>query len=81
MLHVRGRVWLAVAAAAMSLGVLLPTVLGRNWIELLLGVGPDRGSGSLELLVLAVSAAGTLGFVLLAWVEWRRLRSAAVVLS
>jgi len=47
----RARAWLATVFAVVGLGLCLLTLLRSEWIELLFGVDPDRGSGALELLV------------------------------
>ena len=50
------------------------TLFWREWIEALLGVDPDAGSGSAEWLVVGLMASVALTSALLARVAWRRLR-------
>jgi hypothetical protein len=46
-----------------------------NWIELFLGVAPDNGNGSVEWLIVALSAlAATMAFAITA-IEWRRTQA------
>ena len=45
------RAWLATISAVVGLGLCVLTLVWSEWIELLFGVDPDRGSGALELLV------------------------------
>ena len=47
----RTRAWLATVFAVMGLGLCVLTLVWSEWIELLFGVDPDRGSGALELFV------------------------------
>jgi hypothetical protein len=71
------RAWFATTLSLASVALLVLTAVVPNWIEVLFGVSPDSGSGSLELLVtlglagLAVSSAAA------AVLEWRRLRATA----
>ena len=52
------------------------TVLWRDWIEILFGVDPDHGNGSLEWLIVVVSLAVTVVLSMLARHEWRRAAAA-----
>ncbi len=51
------------------------TLIAREWIELLFGVDPDSGDGSLEAAIVAVLLVATVAFAWLARVEWRRASS------
>lgn len=64
-------VWLkaSLAAVALSLGVL--TIVTRDWIEVILGVDPDGGSGSIEWLIVTVFFATALLIARVAGWEWR----------
>jgi hypothetical protein len=72
MRQLRRRFWLEVGTAAVSALALLATLLRREWIELVFHVDPDRGSGALEWLIVAVSAVAAVGCASLAPFEWRR---------
>lgn len=57
------RRFLAETALAVTSAVfLLLTLLWKDWIELVLRVDPDRGSGSLEWSIAGVSLLLALGF-------------------
>ncbi len=62
----------ALAVAAAALGAV--TTVWRDWIEWILGVDPDRHSGSVEWLVVGALLFSALALALLARKEWRRTR-------
>ena len=68
----RTRFWWEFALASLSAGLGALTLVTREWIEAVFGVDPDRGSGSLEWLIVATAAAVALTFAVAARVEWRR---------
>jgi O-antigen/teichoic acid export membrane protein len=45
------RKWVTAALAAVTGGLLLLTLVSREWIELIFGVDPDNGDGTLEWIV------------------------------
>jgi hypothetical protein len=61
----------ALACGALTLAVI--TAIWQDWIEIVLGVDPDKHSGSLEWLVVAacLAIAATCGVA--AQAQWRRL--------
>jgi len=69
------RFWIEVALALVTAGLFVLTLVSREWIELLLGVSPDGGDGSLEWAIVGVLLVATLTFTLLARAEWRRLQA------
>jgi hypothetical protein len=71
---VRARFWLEVVLGSVFLLALIVTLISREWIELLLGVSPDGGSGALEWGIVAVLGAATLIVGAFAHREWRRPR-------
>ena len=56
--------------------LLILTLITKEWIELLFGVDPDRGSGAAEWLIVSVCATVGLTCSLLARLEWRRRQAA-----
>jgi hypothetical protein len=74
--RLRRRFWVELALAIACGVFLLLTLLWKDWIEIVFGVDPDNHSGSLEWLIVAVSAAATLLAGGLARSEWRRQRVA-----
>jgi hypothetical protein len=73
--HVRRRFWLEIAVVVVSLALWGATLVRPDWIELVFGIDPDEGSGSLErAITILVPAVGLLAAVI-ASLEWRRPRS------
>jgi hypothetical protein len=73
----RGRFWAEVCAAWISLGVGVATIANTEWIEMVFGVDPDAGSGSMEWAV-ALTSLLTTGFLAVAArLEWKRSLAAA----
>ena len=72
---VRTRFWIEAALALLTAGLFVLTLISREWIELLFGVDPDGGDGSLEWVMVAVLLVVTVIFTWLARVEWHRAAS------
>lgn len=72
---VRIRFWVEAALASLTAILLLLTLISREWIELLFGVDPDGGDGSLEWAIVGILLVATGFFGWLARVEWRRAAS------
>jgi hypothetical protein len=68
----RRRFWVEAVVAAVSGLLALLTLVTREWVELLFGVDPDGGDGSLEWLVVVALAVVALVLGALARVELRR---------
>lgn len=63
MTHPRAaRYWIEVFSCGACGLLFLATLAWRDWIELVLGVDPDRGSGLLEWALTAVTAFGAIAF-------------------
>jgi hypothetical protein len=73
----RIRFWTEAALAALSGVFFLLTVLWRDWIEIVVGVDPDHGDGSVEWVIAIASALVAVVFAVTARIEWRRLGPAA----
>jgi hypothetical protein len=69
----RSRFWVECALAGVSGSLLVLTLLTREWIEVILRVDPDRGSGSLEWAISAALLGTTLAFALVARLEHDRV--------
>jgi hypothetical protein len=73
----RRRLALEVGLAALSVLLFAATLLWRDWIEIVFGVDPDHGDGSLEWLIMAATATSAIVAFLLARADWRRLHAPA----
>lgn len=71
MRDVRRRFWYELGMCLFSATLLAVTLVWHDWIELVFGFDPDRGSGAFELMISALSAVGAVSFAVLARVEWR----------
>ena len=70
------RLFLAEIGLATATGLLaIVTLISREWIEIVFGVDPDQGSGSLEWLIVIALAVATVVFGVLARNEWRKPRA------
>lgn len=68
----RWQFWVTLSAGVLSALLFVLTLITREWIEVLFGVDPDGGDGSLEWAL--VVGTGLVAVTCLAWarVEWRR---------
>jgi hypothetical protein len=69
---IRFRFWVEAALSVISGALFIITVVWRDWIELVLGVDPDHGNGSVEWLVAAVPLVVASATFVIARREWRR---------
>lgn len=72
---VRARFWMELGLAALSTVSLVLTLVWAEWIELLTGLDPDKGSGSAEWAIAGASATAAIAFAQLT----RRERHRAAV--
>jgi hypothetical protein len=68
----RNRFWVETGLGALTAILTVVTLISHEWIEIVFGVDPDRGSGLLEWGIVVALAAATLLFSLLARAEWRQ---------
>jgi hypothetical protein len=71
------RLALQLALALISGLLFFVTLVWHDWIEIVFGIDPDQGSGSLEWMLVAVTAVAAVVFGVRARVEWRRARISA----
>jgi hypothetical protein len=72
----RVRFWVEAGLAAVTAVMCVVTFVWPTWIEAVLGVDPDRGSGELEWAIVVGLAVASVTLGVLARVEWVR-RAAA----
>jgi len=71
----RRRLRLEVGLAILSVLLFFATLLWPEWIEIVFGVDPDFGNGSLEWLTMELTAISAVVAIFLARADWRRIRS------
>jgi hypothetical protein len=72
----RWRFWLEIGIAAVTSILFVITLLWKGWIEIVFGIDPDNGNGTLEWLIVGAFLVVTITFFTLAGYEWRRSRTA-----
>ncbi len=71
-MNIRRRFWVEIALAVTAAGLFVMTMLWKDWIEIVFGVDPDRGSGALEWIIVLAFMFASIVFSLSARREWRR---------
>jgi len=71
----RKRLRLEVGLAILSVLLFVATPLWPEWIEIVFGVDPDYGNGSIEWLIMELTAISAVIAIFLARADWRHLRS------
>jgi hypothetical protein len=74
---VRSLLWVETTLAGLSAVLLVATVIRPEWIELVFGVEPDGGDGSLEWFLAPGLLLVTITCSVLARATWRRTHTAA----
>lgn len=71
----RIRFWIELALATLAAALAVLTLITREWIELLFGIDPDKGSGALEwaIVIALFAASGALALI----ARWDRKRHIA----
>ena len=77
MRNLRIRFWVEVALAVVAGGFGVLTLVTREWIELLFGVDPDKGSGALEWAIVIALFVASAALALIA--VWDRKRHIGIV--
>ena len=72
----RWRFWLETVMAIVTSIVFVFTLVQRDWIEIVFGVDPDQGNGTLEWMIVGALLLVTITLFILASYEWRRARAA-----
>ncbi|WP_250285040.1 MULTISPECIES: hypothetical protein [unclassified Frankia] len=75
--RVRRRFYIETGLTVASFVLLVATLINQEWIEVVFGVDPDHGDGSLEWLVAAAVAIIAIIGATSARSEWRRSHVAA----
>jgi len=68
--RVRKRFWVELCLAVLSFGLLLLTIVRKDWVEAASGIDADQGTGSIEWLVAVLWAVATVTFSVIARLEW-----------
>jgi hypothetical protein len=68
---VRHRFWAEAGLAVVNAVLVVLTIVWPAWIERAFGVDPDRASGSLEWLLIALTLGLSVAFCVGAGIEWR----------
>jgi len=71
----RRRFWFETAMVIVTSIVFVFTLVQRDWIEIVIGVDPDQGNGTLEWLIVGALLVVTITLFTLASYEWRRART------
>ncbi len=66
--------WIETVLAAFSAVSFVLTLAWQEWIEIIVRVDPDNGSGAAEWWLAIASGALAIGFAVAARVQWRRIR-------
>jgi hypothetical protein len=74
-LEAKARFYVEAILAVLSTGLFILTLISRNWIEIVFGIEPDEGNGSLEWLIVAVLFVVSAALIYLARRDWRRAQS------
>jgi hypothetical protein len=72
----RKRLRFEIGLAIISGLLFLITLVSNEWIEIVFGVDPDGGDGSLEWLITLSTAIIAIIAIILVRSDWRRLRAA-----
>lgn len=68
----RRRYWFEVGLAIIATALFVPTLVTREWIEILFGVDPDNGSGALEWALVVATGAVAVASIIAARAERNR---------
>jgi hypothetical protein len=66
------RFWLEMGMGSCTAVLLLVTLVWKDWIEIVFGLDPDNGSGSMEWFIAGVLLVAAITLFVLARHEWRR---------
>jgi hypothetical protein len=66
----RARFWVEAVLAVLTAVLTVVTSVSPEWIEMLVGVSPDGGSGALEWALVVLLGLVTVTFAVLARAEW-----------
>lgn len=69
------RFYLEALLAVLTTGLFILTLISRNWIEVVFGIEPDEGNGSLEWVIVAGLFVVSVALITLARRDWARRQS------
>jgi hypothetical protein len=76
--HVRKRFWIVASVGSIFVLLFVATLVWPNWLELVFQVDPDYGNGTIECIIVALSALAASTCFVLARMEWRRADTAII---
>jgi hypothetical protein len=76
--QVRKRFWILASAGSIFVLFFVATLVWPNWLELIVGVDPDYGNGTIEWVIVTLSGLAASTCFVLARMEWRRADTAII---
>jgi apolipoprotein N-acyltransferase len=76
--QVRKRFWILASAGSIFVLFFVATLVWPNWLELIVGVDPDYGNGTIEWVTVTLSGLAASACFVLARMEWRRADTAII---
>jgi hypothetical protein len=77
MAQARKRLRIEIGLATFSVPLFVTTLAWPEWMEILFGIDPDQGDGSMEWLIIGITAALAVLAIFFARTDWRRFNPIA----